>query len=383
MFLCSVSLLICLFAGICSIHIFFFSFVGCCLLFSPSQAKNRRQPYAVNDQAGMQHSAESWGTGRAVSRIPRISGGGTHRSGEGAFGNMCRQGRFVLNAIFLWCIVLLLYSFFLYFLLTFSSSCLLCLLSVLFLRFFACCVSFLEWLIPPRFGVVGIARSTPIRSDMLLWAPSLHQPFLPWCWPVVTGLKRSPRFRWSLILLWKQSRRQPRPRQLLKPWRPVQMWRSRRTHASFVLARARGEIVVMFNVAVLSLCTIRIMVWCAPSAICLAWNSVKSSDWICCSSLQGDMWVDSLFGLKVLSLVYVGFLFFLLRGKGRKEKKTKQDTTETGEERVATTKIASERRSSMTNRDNANKGGMDTDRRRERKRQNMLFLFLLSFVYSL
>lgn len=56
-------------------------------------AKNRRQPYAVNDQAGMQHSAESWGTGRAVARIPRISGGGTHRSGEGAFGNMCRQGR--------------------------------------------------------------------------------------------------------------------------------------------------------------------------------------------------------------------------------------------------------------------------------------------------
>jgi large subunit ribosomal protein L4e len=56
-------------------------------------AKNRRQPYAVNESAGHQHSAESWGTGRAVSRIPRISGGGTNRSGQGAFGNMCRKGR--------------------------------------------------------------------------------------------------------------------------------------------------------------------------------------------------------------------------------------------------------------------------------------------------
>merc|ERR1719357_88164 len=43
--------------------------------------------------AGHQHSAHSWGTGRAVSRIPRVSGGGTHRAGQGAFGNMCRGGR--------------------------------------------------------------------------------------------------------------------------------------------------------------------------------------------------------------------------------------------------------------------------------------------------
>jgi len=56
-------------------------------------AKNARQAYSVNQEAGMQHSAESWGTGRAVSRIPRIGGGGTHRSGQGAFGNMCRKGR--------------------------------------------------------------------------------------------------------------------------------------------------------------------------------------------------------------------------------------------------------------------------------------------------
>lgn len=55
--------------------------------------RNRRQPYAVSEAAGHQTSAESWGTGRAVARIPRVRGGGTHRSGQGAFGNMCRGGR--------------------------------------------------------------------------------------------------------------------------------------------------------------------------------------------------------------------------------------------------------------------------------------------------
>jgi len=55
--------------------------------------KNHRQPYAVSKLAGEQTSAQSWGTGRAVSRIPRVAGGGTHRSGQGAFGNMCRGGR--------------------------------------------------------------------------------------------------------------------------------------------------------------------------------------------------------------------------------------------------------------------------------------------------
>ncbi|KAI1614766.1 60S ribosomal protein L4-B [Exophiala viscosa] len=56
-------------------------------------AKNKRQPYAVSEKAGEQTSAESWGTGRAVARIPRVSGGGTHRAGQAAFGNMCRAGR--------------------------------------------------------------------------------------------------------------------------------------------------------------------------------------------------------------------------------------------------------------------------------------------------
>jgi len=55
-------------------------------------SKNTRQAYAVNVDAGHQTSAESWGTGRAVARIPRVRGGGTHRSGQGAFGNMCRGG---------------------------------------------------------------------------------------------------------------------------------------------------------------------------------------------------------------------------------------------------------------------------------------------------
>lgn len=55
--------------------------------------KNKRQAYAVSEMAGHQTSAESWGTGRAVARIPRVGGGGTSRAGQGAFGNMCRGGR--------------------------------------------------------------------------------------------------------------------------------------------------------------------------------------------------------------------------------------------------------------------------------------------------
>merc|ERR1711934_76503 len=57
-----------------------------------SMNKNKRQAYAVNKDAGHQTSAESWGTGRAVARIPRVPGGGTHRAGQAAFGNMCRGG---------------------------------------------------------------------------------------------------------------------------------------------------------------------------------------------------------------------------------------------------------------------------------------------------
>merc|ERR1719413_70607 len=42
--------------------------------------------------AGYETAGESWGTGRAVARVPRAPGGGTHRSGQGVFGNMCRGG---------------------------------------------------------------------------------------------------------------------------------------------------------------------------------------------------------------------------------------------------------------------------------------------------
>ena len=58
-----------------------------------SMAKNRRQAHGVYFKSGQEHSAESWGTGRAVARIPRIGGSGTSRSGQATFGNMCRKGR--------------------------------------------------------------------------------------------------------------------------------------------------------------------------------------------------------------------------------------------------------------------------------------------------
>lgn len=54
---------------------------------------NLRQPYAVSPDAGMQHSAVSWGTGRAIARCPRVCGSGTRRAGQGAFANFCRKGR--------------------------------------------------------------------------------------------------------------------------------------------------------------------------------------------------------------------------------------------------------------------------------------------------
>eukprot|EP00756_Hemistasia_phaeocysticola_P040949 Hpha_TRINITY_DN16891_c0_g1::TRINITY_DN16891_c0_g1_i5::g.149312::m.149312/K02930/RP-L4e, RPL4; large subunit ribosomal protein L4e len=55
-------------------------------------SRNAMQARGVMRRAGHQATAESWGTGRAVARIPRAGGGGTHRSGQGAYGNMCRGG---------------------------------------------------------------------------------------------------------------------------------------------------------------------------------------------------------------------------------------------------------------------------------------------------
>jgi len=43
--------------------------------------KNNRQAYSVSPWAGKQVSAASWGTGRAVARIPRVGGGGSLATG--------------------------------------------------------------------------------------------------------------------------------------------------------------------------------------------------------------------------------------------------------------------------------------------------------------
>lgn len=57
-----------------------------------NMSKNSRVPVSVGSKVGYETAASSWGTGRAVARVPRAPGGGTHRAGQGAFGNMCRGG---------------------------------------------------------------------------------------------------------------------------------------------------------------------------------------------------------------------------------------------------------------------------------------------------
>jgi len=57
-----------------------------------NMAKNHRQAYGVGAKVGYDTAAESWGTGRAVARIPRAPGGGTHRAGQATFGNQARGG---------------------------------------------------------------------------------------------------------------------------------------------------------------------------------------------------------------------------------------------------------------------------------------------------
>lgn len=56
-------------------------------------SRNTRQAHGLTYYSGMNTSSLSWGTGRAVARVPRMRGSGTHRSGQGANGNMCRAGR--------------------------------------------------------------------------------------------------------------------------------------------------------------------------------------------------------------------------------------------------------------------------------------------------
>ncbi|KAL0230279.1 hypothetical protein PCE1_003840 [Barthelona sp. PCE] len=56
-------------------------------------AKNKRQAYAVKAEAGEVVSALSWGTGRAVARVPRIRASGTSASGRAAQANFATGGR--------------------------------------------------------------------------------------------------------------------------------------------------------------------------------------------------------------------------------------------------------------------------------------------------
>ena len=65
--------------------------------------KNNGQLYAVSELAGHQTSSESWATGRAVTPFPRVWGGGTHCSGQSAFGNTCCGGHMSALIKAWWC----------------------------------------------------------------------------------------------------------------------------------------------------------------------------------------------------------------------------------------------------------------------------------------
>lgn len=57
------------------------------------RGKRRRRCFTKTPQQRGKQLLTGHLTGRAVARIPRVSGGGTHRAGQAAFGNMCRSGR--------------------------------------------------------------------------------------------------------------------------------------------------------------------------------------------------------------------------------------------------------------------------------------------------
>ncbi len=57
-----------------------------------SQSK-RRVPYGVDPLAGKRTTAESWGTGRGVARVPRVKGSRHHAGGRGAFAPTTVGGR--------------------------------------------------------------------------------------------------------------------------------------------------------------------------------------------------------------------------------------------------------------------------------------------------
>nr|BAS01575.1 ribosomal protein L4A [Lotharella vacuolata] len=53
----------------------------------------RKKLQKRNIKAGTQTSSKSWGTGRALARLPRVKGEGSGRSGQASMVNMCRGGR--------------------------------------------------------------------------------------------------------------------------------------------------------------------------------------------------------------------------------------------------------------------------------------------------
>ncbi|KKK59588.1 hypothetical protein LCGC14_3032900, partial [marine sediment metagenome] len=45
----------------------------------------KRQPYGPDPEAGKRTSAENWGVGRGVARLPRVKGSRHHRGAKAAF----------------------------------------------------------------------------------------------------------------------------------------------------------------------------------------------------------------------------------------------------------------------------------------------------------
>lgn len=57
-----------------------------------TELQNKKQPKGVDPLAGKRTSAESWGVGYGVARVPRVKGSGTPRASQGAFAPMTRGG---------------------------------------------------------------------------------------------------------------------------------------------------------------------------------------------------------------------------------------------------------------------------------------------------
>lgn len=180
-------------------------------------AKNKRQPYAVSVKAGHQTSAESWGTGRAVSRIPRVPGGGTHRAGQGAFGNMCRGGRMFaptktwrrwhrkvsinqkrcgLGVFCLSDVSTASSSFFPFYVKLWwprDPADHIWVLPCQSLHFTSIIISLYDRYIIWLTGLL-------VRAGMLLCLLWQHQRCLPWCWLADTGLRRCLRSLWLWMM---------------------------------------------------------------------------------------------------------------------------------------------------------------------------------------